>query len=274
MNSFASRGFNNAVPSFGTRFISGSRNNSNITSTESKPATSSNNLNSRYIDKMAQIIKIILNVRNTSLVDLQGILTTLVGYQQLLGQYYSIAVDPTNDNYAKIYYQMTNYDPFIYILYFAYSLCDYQIIQYELITSVNNSQQNYLNLLKAKITNASTFNNQLSVNLSINTGIKLEYLNYIRYYGIPKKGYFIPSILERIRLQVITDQNYTNFNPMTLNLADPVYQQWVDPTLINPVLGDIETVTTTTDSITGKTTTTIIDTDISGNVLANITIIV
>ena len=98
-----------------------------------------------------------------------------------------------NDNYAKIYYQMTNYDPFIYILYFAYSLCDYQIIQYELITSVNNSQQNYLNLLKAKITNASTFNNQLSVNLSINTGIKLEYLNYIRYYGIPKKGYFIPT---------------------------------------------------------------------------------
>ena len=77
MNSFASRGFNSAVPSFGTRFISGSRNNSNITSTESKPATSSNNLNSRYIDKMAQIIKIILNVRNTSLVDLQGILTNL-----------------------------------------------------------------------------------------------------------------------------------------------------------------------------------------------------
>ena len=39
---------------------------------------------------------------------------------------------------------------------------------------------------------------------------------------------------------------------MTLNLLDPVYQEWVNPTAINPVLGTNETVTTTTDTVTGK----------------------
>jgi hypothetical protein len=215
-----------------------------------------------------------LNIRNTSQTDLQGILTTLVGYQKLLSQYYSVAVDPTINNYDTVYYQIKNYDPFLYFIFFAYNLCDYQIIQYELITSLNNSQQRYANLLNATTNNGVSFNNKMSINLSINTGIKLEYLNYIRYYGIPNKGYFIPSILERIRLEVITDQNYTQFNPMTLNLLDPVYQEWVNPTSIIPVLGTNETVTTTTDTVTGKTTTTIIDTDNDGNVLSNITIVV
>ena len=90
---------------------------------------------SRYINYMASIISLILNVRDTSMEDLQTALTSLVGYQQLLGSFYSVAVDPTANNYDTIFYQISNYDPFIYFLFFAYNLCDYQIIQYELITA-------------------------------------------------------------------------------------------------------------------------------------------
>jgi hypothetical protein len=61
---------------------------------------------------------------------------------------------------------------------------------------------------------------------------------------------------------------------MILNIVDPTTQVWVDTGAVDPVIGDIETITTNTDSVTGKTTTTIIDTDSSGNVLANVTIIV
>jgi hypothetical protein len=280
MSSFNSRTINQrTAAAYGTRYAAAVRNTgTNIapdpSSTPTSSTTNSSTLTSRYINYIADIINIILNVRNTSQTDLQGILTTLVGYQQLLSDYYSVAVDPTINNYDTVYYQIRYNDPFIYFLFFAYNLCDYQIIQYELITSVNNSNQRYANLLNATKNNGYSFNNQMSINLSINTGIKLEYLSYIKYYGLPNKGYFIPSILERIRLQVITDQNYTQFNPMTLNLLDPVYQEWVNPTAINPVLGTNETVTTTTDTVTGKTTTTIIDKDDSGNVLSNITIVV
>jgi hypothetical protein len=239
-------------------------------------SSSGGNLNSNYIKQMSEIIALIANIRTTPLAELQGILTKLVGYQQALPNFYKIAVDPTNsENVKLIYQQMTKNDPFLYLLFFAYNLCDYQIIQYELIISLNNSRQNYANLLNAQqSTNNTKFSNQLAINLTINTGIKLEYLNYIKFYGIPAKGYFIPSILERIRLMVITDQNYTQFNPMTINIADPVYQEWVNPASIVPVLGTNETVTTTTDNVTGKTTTTIINTNDSGNILANITIIV
>jgi len=278
MSSFSSRTINQrTAAALGTRYSANARNTgSNIASDPGSAATpvSAPTLSSRYLNYIADIVNIILNIRNTSQTDLQGILTTLVGYQKLLSQYYSVAVDPTINNYDTVYYQIKNYDPFLYFIFFAYNLCDYQIIQYELITSLNNSQQRYANLLNATTNNGVSFNNKMSINLSINTGIKLEYLNYIRYYGIPNKGYFIPSILERIRLEVITDQNYTQFNPMTLNLLDPVYQEWVNPTSINPVLGTNETVTTTTDTVTGKTTTTIIDTDNDGNVLSNITIVV
>lgn len=278
MSSFSSRTINQrTAAALGTRYLASARNTgSNIAPDPGSAATpvSAPTLSSRYLNYIADIVNIILNIRNTSQTDLQGILTTLVGYQKLLSQYYSVAVDPTINNYDTVYYQIKNYDPFLYFIFFAYNLCDYQIIQYELITSLNNSQQRYANLLNATTNNGVSFNNKMSINLSINTGIKLEYLNYIRYYGIPNKGYFIPSILERIRLQVITDQNYTQFNPMTLNLLDPVYQEWVNPTSINPVLGTNETVTTTTDAVTGKTTTTIIDTDNAGNVLSNITIVV
>jgi len=262
--------------SYGTPYYQGGVTSGGGPITKATSSSSGGNLNSNYIKQMSEIVTLIANIRTTSLTELQGILTTLVGYQQALPNFYKIAVDPTNpDNVKLIYQQMTKNDPFLYLLFFAYNLCDYQIIQYELITSLNNSRQNYANLINAQNKNNNTqFNNQMAINLSINTGIKLEYLNYIRYYGIPAKGYFIPSILERIRLMVITDQNYTQFNPMTINIADPVYQEWVNPGLIMPAVGKNETVTTTTDNTTGKTTTTIIDTDDSGNVLANITIIV
>lgn len=229
---------------------------------------------SRYINYMASIISLILNVRDTSMEDLQTALTSLVGYQQLLGSFYSVAVDPTANNYDTIFYQISNYDPFIYFLFFAYNLCDYQIIQYELITALNNSQKRYINLLSEKAENKQSYSQQNIVNLAINAGIKNEYLKYLQFYGLPNKGIFIPSILERIRLGIINETNYTSFDPMILNIVDPTTQVWVDTGAVDPVIGDIETITTTTDSATGKTTTTIIDTDSSGNVLANVTIIV
>jgi len=231
-------------------------------------------LASRYINYMAAIIALIINVRNTSIEDLQTALTTLVGFQQLLGNFYSIAVDPTANNYDTILYQITHLDAFIYFLFFAYNLCDYQIIQYELTTAINNSQKRYLNLLNAKADTNQGYSQTKAVNLTINTGIKNEYLNYLQFYGLPNKGLFIPSILERIRLGIININNYQLFDPMTLNIVDPAQEEWVDTGSIDPIVGNNETVTTTVNDTTGQTTTTIIDTDNNGNVLANITIVV
>lgn len=234
------------------------------------------NLSSRYITYIADVVYIILNVRNTPLEDLREILGTLVSYQELLAGYYDAAVDPININYDNVVYQLTNTDPFLYFLFFAYNLCDYQIIQYEMITTLNNSQKRYMDLLNAKASNSPSFNNTSSVNLLINTSIKNEYLKYIVWYGVPKKGYFIPSILERIRVGVINIDNYLQFNPMNMNLVETATQaqEWVDMGAINPIVGTVETITTTVNDNTGTTTTTIIDTDDSGKVLANITIVV
>ena len=239
MSFIASRSMNSrSATSFGQRVIATRStgtgvSNSNSSDIGSNTNSNSGGINSRYTSYMASIINLILNVRNTSLTDLQTALTTLVGFQQLLGDFYSKSVDPTINNYNTVYYQIMNYDPFIYFLFFAYNLCDYQIIQYELTAAVNNCQQRYINLLQAKPSTNQGYTQSEIVSLSINTSIKNEYLNYIQFYGLPNKGLFIPSILERIRLGIINASNYKSFDPMVISIVDPALQEWVDTPTVN-----------------------------------------
>ena len=260
------------------------------------------NLITYYVSDLAAIIKIIISIRGSvndnvlpmSESELQASLAYLVSIQKKLSNSYTKSVDPKAE-YRFILSNILTNDIVIYILYFAYNFCDYQITQYQLIKAINNYQARYLRALQnnQQNSNYTSFTNQ-SVNLAINTSIKDEYINYIRYYGIPKKGYFVPSILERIHMAIINDTNYAMFSPDMLSIIDPIDQQWVLPDTIDSLFVSGQTISDTfidpqtkgtvietieTDEVIGPDgkvhySTDIIQTDNSGNVLASIQIYV
>jgi hypothetical protein len=262
------------------------------------------NLITYYVEDLANIIKIIISIRGSDAdnilpmteSELQASLKYLGTIQKTLSKSYTKTVDPKAE-YRTIMSNILTNDIVIYILYFAYNFCDYQITQYQLIKAINNYQARYLKALQNNQQSNSgytSFTNH-SVNLAINTSIKDEYINYIKFYGIPKKGYFVPSILERINLGIINETNYKMFIPDVLSIIDPIDQQWVLPDTIDSLFASDQAVSDTfidpqtkntvnetvgiqeiTGSSDGKIhySTDILETDIYGNVLANINIYV
>jgi hypothetical protein len=263
------------------------------------------NLITYYVADLATIIEIIVRIKAHKTItgeiippmnekELHAKLEFLVSLQLKLSNTYTKSVDPTAD-YKTIYTNILTTDIFIYILYFAYNFCDFQLTQYQLIRGINNYQARYLQALKNnQENNANTSFTQHTISLAINTSIKTEYLDYIKYYGIPKKGYFVPSILERLHTKIINNTNYEMFKPDALDLVDPIDQNWVLPTTINSLTASHQSINSTfidpqtkkvvNESVTtnqvpgldGKIhyTTNILETDELGNVLTNISIYV
>jgi hypothetical protein len=262
------------------------------------------NLITYYVEDLADIIKIIISIRGSDKdnilpmteSELQASLKYLGKIQKKLSNSYTKTVDPKAE-YRTIRSNILTNDIVIYILYFAYNFCDYQITQYQLIKAINNYQARYLKALQNNQQSNSGYTSftNLSVNLAINTSIKDEYINYIKFYGIPKKGYFVPSILERINLGIINETNYKMFIPDVPSIIDPIDQQWVLPDTIDSLFAsdqavsdtfidpqnskNIVTETIDTDEIIGSDgkvhySTDILTTDMYGNLLADINIYV
>ena len=48
-----------------------------------------------------------------------------------------------------------------------------------------------------------SFNSQMEIDLTVNTGIKEEYVLYIMKHGMPCDGVFLPTLLEEIRQEIL-----------------------------------------------------------------------
>ena len=111
-------------------------------------------------------------------------------------------------------------DPYFYLVYYSYTIADYQYVHLQLKRSLNMAIQKNIDLINERCYNDQRFSIRNHVGLQMNAQIKMEYLKYIKYYGIPSDGLFLPSILERIKYGLINEENYKFFDPNEDNLSE------------------------------------------------------
>jgi hypothetical protein len=164
-------------------------------------------------------IKSILNVNSLNQEELLNVINQLVKKQLTYANYSNILnnIDMTT---------ILN-DPYFFFIYYSYTITDYQYIQLQLQVSFENLQKQYLITLNDIQKQQSNFYHGDNVDLSINTHIKIEYLLYMQYYGLPHNGIFLPSILERIKYGIINKDNYHFFAP-TNEIISNVLNQYTE----------------------------------------------
>ena len=150
-------------------------------------------------------IKSILNVSTLTEVELLKIIEQLVQKQLTYANYTNIlsTVDVTT---------ILN-DPYFFFIFYSYTITDYQYVQLQLKLNYANLQQRYIDLIKEKNPIGYGITAITDVGVNVNTQIRLEYLYYMQFYGLPKDGLFLPSILERIKYGIINSTNYHFFTP-------------------------------------------------------------
>jgi len=104
-------------------------------------------------------------------------------------------------------------DPYFYIMNEAYHIANIEYKNRLFLQDINNLHERIITLTN----NQNLCHTRLIADEEIihhfNVTLNLDYFNYIRYYGVPTDGIFSPSILERIRLNLINDDNYMYFFP-------------------------------------------------------------
>jgi hypothetical protein len=188
-------------------------------------------------------ISSILNVKSLTITQLDNIIQQIVQKQLTYANYSSILNSISTATVLN--------DPYFFFIFYSYTIADYQYVQLQLKMNLENLQNKYIIAMTTHANMSGTTYNTQNVGLTINTGIKMEYIYYIQYYGLPSDGIFFPTILERIKYGIINETNYHFFTPGSDLWTNTGLNQTINIT-INDCVG-----IGTTSTIVGIGTTTL-----------------
>lgn len=194
-------------------------------------------------------IRSILNVSTMNIQQLLDVINQLVQKQLSYKNYANIlnTVDVTT---------ILN-DPYFFFIFYSYTITDYQYIQLQLEISLQNLQKQYIADMTRINEQIAEFYKGMNVDVSINAAIRIEYLQYMQYYGLPQNGIFLPSILERIKYGIINEHNYHFFTPTnevilnTLNNYTETYQVTIQNNTNNVGIGSTTIINSTSSIVNG-----------------------